>query len=168
MKAISLCGLLVLSTSLCIAQSITPIAPAKGAYSAGFSIQYFKGQHTDSITLFQVTPAYFVTDHLEVRFPFAIDRGFNADETVVGLGLRWHFGKKRALLDPFVGGVAEHATARNGFKEDFFGGILGANYFIANNVAIVGVFQLGSDRTRLPDEATTNFGIGLAVFFAGK
>ncbi|HVT10959.1 MAG TPA: hypothetical protein VHE55_01725 [Fimbriimonadaceae bacterium] len=168
MKAIILGGFLLAGTCLCFGQSIRPVAPEKGAYSVGFSLQYFKSQHSDSITLFQVTPGYFVTDNLEVRLPFAVDRGFNADEIVYGLGLRWHFGHKGRLFDPFVGGIYEHATAQGGFKEDFFGGVIGANYFVANNVAVQGILQIGSDRTRLPDESSTSLGFGFVVFFSGK
>lgn len=162
--------LLILATGSAYGQRINPVAPAKGAYSVGFSVDWIK-EHGSTGSIFTVTPAYFVTDRLEVRVPLLFDRSNGANETIFGLGARWHFAQRHdgrlSVIDPFIGLVDEHATAAR-FREDFLGAQLGVHYFIANNVAITTLLTVGNDRTNGVTENTTHLTTGLSIFFAGK
>src|SRR5690349_4218295 len=103
---LSLLGLVAIAP----AQRIQPIAPQRGTYSVAFDFDSLVVGNT-SINTLHVTPAYFLTDHLLVRVPLAFDRLPGTNETVYGIGFRWHFGQRPALFDPFVGMDREHAVA---------------------------------------------------------
>lgn len=149
------------------AQRIEPIAPARGVYSASFSADWIRTQSGTVYSTFFATPAYFVTDHLELRLPIGVAHLIGTDELIYGFGARWHFGRKGKLVDPFIGGVVEHATARH-FSEDLVAAQVGVHYFIASNVAVTTLFSHGWDRMNGSDSPTSHFVVGLSIFFADR
>ncbi len=169
-----LAGILFVA-ALCLArpQGVVPIAPKSGAFSAGFSLDWFRGQSGDTISTFKVVPAYFVSDCLELRVPLMLDDLLGNRETAFGFGARLHVGnlgrtKSVSLFDPFLGAEIAHADATGGFREDLVEGQAGFNYFVANNIAVTTTLSLGRDRTNGVSGNETHLTTGLTVFFAGK
>jgi hypothetical protein len=148
------------------AQHVEPIAPARGVYSIGFNFDSLVVGHT-SINTLHVTPAYFLTDHLMVRAPLAFDRLPGTNETVYGIGFRWHFGQRPALFDPFIGADLEHAVARH-FREDLLAARFGFHYFVANNVALTTLVSIGRDDTNGVTGTDYHITEGFTIFFRDK
>jgi hypothetical protein len=172
LKTALLVPCLVSVTRFSQAQLITPVAPAKGAYSISFSAQWFQQSGYSTITTFRATPAYFVCRQVEVRLPVAFLRGTGANENVYGIGARWHFlaGSKflmNPLVDPFLGLEFERASTSHA-HEDFSAAQIGVNYFVANNVAVTGIVQFGRDQLGGSSQSTFDIAFGFSVFFAGK
>jgi len=161
------------SLSSVAAQSFVPIAPKRGNFSLAFSIQWFGQAGFAPITSIQFNPGYFLADAIELRTPVAYIRGTAGNETVYGLGVRWHplktfASKSNPLVDPFVGVIYQHAHAGTSFNEDFSAVLAGLNYFVARNVAITGAYQIGSDRPSGSHQTTLDASIGFTIFFSGK
>jgi hypothetical protein len=171
MKAIAIASLLLGGLSLCSAQSnISPIAPKKGTWSLGLAADWFKAENTSSVTDVHITPSYFFTDNLELGVPFGWTHTSGSDETMIGLEGRFYFmhGGANPQFAPFIGAIwqVDHVS---GFSDDtFFGGEIGAHYFVANNVALTGQFIIGSDRVSGVSTSSTEFRIGFTIFFPGS
>jgi hypothetical protein len=171
MKALAIGSLLLGGLSLCAAQNnISPIAPKKGTWSLGLAADWFKAEGNSSVTNVNITPSYFFTDQLELGVPFSWTHTSGNDETAIGLEGRFYFMKNmsNSQLAPFIGAIwqVDHAT---GFSDDtFFGGEIGAHYFVANNVAVTGQFIIGTDRVSGISTSSTEFRIGFTIFFPGS
>jgi len=173
MKALATTVLLLTSAILSEAQTINPIAPRRGVYSIGFSIDWARAQDGGTESSYTVAPSYFVTDSLEVRAPFSFDDLLGNKETIYGIGFRWHFMKsahseRKSVIDLFAGAEYAHASAGMGFHEDLIEGLAGFNYFVADNVAITTMLSIGQDRSNGQTSTTTNLTSGFTIFFSGK
>jgi hypothetical protein len=151
------------AASAAFGQKVEPIAPHRGVFSVGlrFDATFIGGAHE---TIFHVTPAYFVTDHLELRVPLAFDQLPGTRETAYGIGVRWHFGHRGSLVDPFVGVEREHAIATH-FREDLSAAQIGFHFFVANNVALTTALTIGRDDTNGNTVTTYHLVEGLTIFF---
>ncbi|HVT10960.1 MAG TPA: hypothetical protein VHE55_01730 [Fimbriimonadaceae bacterium] len=168
MKLITTGCLLAGALTLCSAQNITPMAPKKGVWSLGFSVDYFKAQHSDSQTSLRAVPTYFVTDNIEVGLAVGWDHSSGFDSTFFGPEVRYYFGgPNNSLLKPFVGAVYQvnHATGES--DSTLWGGEVGAHWFVANNVAVTGTFIWEQFRQSGATESEIQFDMGFTIFFAG-
>ncbi len=171
MKAIAVGSLLLGGLAFSTAQTVVPI-DKQGAYSIGFSLDYFNPQGGTATTTINVMPAYFITNNISIGVPFTWTHVSGSDDTSIGVDGRFLFlngpGKVPPQFQPFVGVVynTEHATG--GSTDQFWGGEVGAHYFVANNVSITGNVVFGRDRVAGVSNNSTEVFVGLTIFFAGS
>jgi hypothetical protein len=168
MKSIAIAGLLLGGIALSTADQITPMAPKKGVYSFGFSINYFKAQNSSANTSINATPTYFVTDNIEVGAAFGWQHTSGADSNFFGPEVRFYFGgQSTSQLKPFVGAVYQVSHTTGNPSGTLWGGELGAHYFVANNVAVTGTFIWEQFRVSGTTTSEFQFDAGFTIFFAG-
>jgi hypothetical protein len=170
MKTLALAGLLLGGIAMTSAQTIEPIN-TQGSYEIGLSFDWFSPQHGDSTTTLNLNPGMFVTNQIFVGVPLSWSHTSGADATSFGLEGRFYFMNntpKPPQFQPFVGveGVWFHETG--GTNDSFIGGKVGAEYFLSNDVSLLGDLTFGRDRVAGVSTNNTEFFIGFAVHFAGR
>ena len=171
MKAIAIGSLLL--GGLCFASAqVTPIAAKQGVYSLGFSFDWFSPQHGSSTTTLNIDPAYFITNNISLGVPVMWTHTSGFDSTSIGVEGRFFFmnasgGQPPQQFQPFVGAIVQWFHETGGSNDTFWGGEIGAHYFVANNVALTGDLTIGQDRAAGITTSSTEFFAGFTIFFAG-
>lgn len=172
MKAIAIGSLLLGGIAISAAQNITPIAAKQGAFALGFSFDWFSPQHGQSTTNLQINPEYFVTNTISVGVPLSWSHTNGFDSTSFGVQGRFYFmnGKEATppQFQPFVGAIYQWSHQTGGANDTFWGGEIGAHYFVANNVAVTGEFIIGQDKVAGVTNSNTEFFAGFTIFFSGS
>lgn len=172
MKALAIGALALGALTLSSAQ-VTPIAPKQGVFSFDFSFDWFSPNGGNDTTTLRLNPAYFVTNNISIGVPFTWVSSSGSDSTAIGINPRFYFMNAKgnnppAQFQPFIGGIWQWMHSTGGSNDTFWGGELGANYFVANNVAVTGSFILGRSRIDGVNNDSTEFFAGFTIFFAGK
>lgn len=170
MKTLALAGLLLGGIAVSSAQSITPIN-TQGSYEVGFSFDWFSPQGGDSVTTLNLNPGMFVTNQIFVGIPLSWTHESGSDATSFGIEGRYYFMNNKQTppqFQPFIGAVGMWFHQTGGSDDNFVGAKVGAEYFLSNDISLLGDLTFGRDHISGVNSNNTEFFIGFAVHFAGR
>ena len=168
MKLIATGCLLAGVLAVASAQSVTPIAPKKGAFAFNFMASYTAPQGGNTTTSIAATPMFFVTDNVALGVPFSWSHQSGFDSTSIGALARFYFSSMgNNLMKPFVGATYAVANQTGGTNNTMWGAQAGVDYFVANNVAVEGTFNWNENRQAGVSQNGWSLNFGFTIFFPG-